>query len=338
LHRISAISQFPEGWFWAVLVSSWAQQMVAIACTVAQMSGKPARYATFRVATALSEIGISLTLVCLLAYGWRGRIVGGVIGWSAGALIGLAWLKGEGLAGVKLDAGCLRRLARIGLPAVPHVLAGYCWGWGDRLVLSRLLSLREVGIYAVASQAAAAMNVLSTGVYLAWVPWLYRRLASGQERRSNIGLSVLILQGAWLAGAILYGIVLTGVFRYGPVGTYGQASKVALLLAMGWGVNAMYKTASGFIFYSRRTGWLSLSTIISASCSLLLMRLLVPAMGISGAAVGFLAGSIIMFGISSALAHRFYPIEYPFRLPRREQIALADALRRVAASELADLR
>jgi O-antigen/teichoic acid export membrane protein len=321
LWRISSISQFPQEWFWAVLASAWAQQMVMIACTVAQMLGKPARYTTFRVAAALTEISTSLVLVCILSYGWRGRVIGSVMGWSVGALIGVGWLMREGLAGFRLDIECLKRLARVGVPAVPHALAGYCWGWGDRLVLSQLLSLREVGIYAVASQAAAAMNVLSTSVHLAWLPWLYRRLAPDQDRRSSIGSRVLALQAAWLLGAILYGLVLTGVFRFGPVGGYRQASGPAMLLALGWGTNAMYKIASGFVFYARRTGWLSVSTILSASCSLLLMKILVPIFGMNGAAIGFLVGSLMMLGMSSILAHRFYPREYPVGLPFRKETA-----------------
>ena len=102
--------------------------------------------------------------------GVEGILLGIVVGNAAAAAYGAIAVRHD--LSTHLSGAELRRMLRFGLPLVPAGLAIWGLTFVDRIMLSRLGDLGEVGEYAVASRVSGVVNLGVTGFLLALGPYL----------------------------------------------------------------------------------------------------------------------------------------------------------------------
>ena len=91
---------------------------------------------------------------------------------------------------------------------------------------------------------------------------------------------------------------------------YAQASEVIGWLALGQGFGGMYLMVTNYIFYSKRTGMLSVATISSGLINIALLYILVRNYGIKGAAIAFCMSMLIRFLLVWWIANRQHPMPW----------------------------
>src|SRR5699024_9927880 len=156
----------------------------------------------------------------------------------------------------------------------------------------------------------------------AYVPWLFERLKRDHENekrqivRYTYSWYALLLCGAGLAFAIGPWLV---VFVAGE--NYARAGDVIGWLALGQVFGGMYLMVTNYIFFSKRTGLLSLVTISSGLLNIALLFLLINRFGLEGAAYAFCIAMGIRFLLSWLVAQMRHPMpwfEFKNLFPRNE--------------------
>lgn len=205
----------------------------------------------------------------------------------------------------------IREALRFGVPLIPHVGGMFLLASVDRFVINSELGLAQTGIYMVAVQFATALALVFDAVNKAYVPWLFERLKRDQEGekrqivRFTYGWYALILCGAALA-FILGPWMVT--FVAGE--NYGRAGDVFGWLALGQVFGGMYLMVTNYIFFSKRTGLLSLVTIASGLINVALLFVLIGTFGLEGAAYSFCIAMAIRFLLTWVVAQKRHPMPW----------------------------
>jgi O-antigen/teichoic acid export membrane protein len=202
---------------------------------------------------------------------------------------------------------------RFGLILVPGELAAVAIWFSDRLVVERLLGLEAVGRYQVAYTLGSVLLMLAMGVSQAWGPVVYAAEPAERGRVAEETRAVLLAAGGLCAAALALAAppVLVAVVpaEYRPEGLSGVTAVVALcvlpLLAQ--------QGAAHLLTAAERTGVLAAGAVGAAGLNLLATLLLVPVLGLLGAALATLVAYLAWAVFLTARAQREAGGSFRFR-------------------------
>lgn len=305
---------------WLVLETQWlilsvfvssAVFVVAIRMSQWQVRNQSKNYGAFQVSQSLINMLLSLLLVVYFLQGSSGRIW--VLSFMplAYAVIALFLLYKDDLLGFAWRPAYLREILVFGVPLIPHSVGFFLLSSVDRFVINDKLGLAQVGIYMVAVQLVSVMGLVFDAINNAYVPWLFERLKRNQlEEKKQI-----------VRWTYAYCIVLLGVvglaFIVGPPlliliagEKYSAAASVIGWLALGQAFSGMYLMVTNYVFYSKKTGLLSLSTITSGIINVVLLMVLISFFGLQGAAIAFAISMGFKFLLTWLVAQYRYPMPW----------------------------
>lgn len=177
--------------------------------------------------------------------------------------------------------------------------------WSDVLIVAALTSPTQAGIYAVATRAVRAGQIVDRAMRIAVSPRISALLAVGDlgtATRLHTAVARLMILTAWpfyLTLALLGPAVLA---LFGAGFTVGAPALAILAIAM------MVSAASGMLqsvlLQGGRSSWQMYNKAVVLGCNILLTLLLVPVIGISGAAVSWVVSLALDTGIAAWQVHR----------------------------------
>lgn len=305
------LSLRPSYILWAVVVS-FCTVIIAVRLGQWQVQKKALYYGTLQVSQSLFNMLLSLLLVVILLKGAEGRIDALIITGLVFVFIAFFLLKIDGLLSLFIwRKNYLAEALHFGVPLIPHIAGGFLLTSVDRFIINDKMGLTEAGIYMVAVQLTAAAGIVFDAINKAYVPWLFEKLKFDDEEQKR---KIVKLTYLW------YLIIILGVliaFLIGPwfvlfvAGEeYVQAGSVVGWLALGQGFQGMYLMVTNYIFYSKRTGLLSIASIGSGVINLVLLLIFVDTLGLHGAAIAFAVSMCIRFLLTWWIAQRRHPMPW----------------------------
>jgi O-antigen/teichoic acid export membrane protein len=178
--------------------------------------------------------------------------------------------------------------------AAPRGLAGIfqiAAIWLNVLVVGALRSPREAGIYAAVSKLAMLGALVMQAVRLPFAPQISGLLARGERGRAR---TVYQVGTSWMVTVcwplylllLIFGVVVLQIF--GPEFSAGHAALLVLSLAMLLNVGTGSVTV--LLLMAGKSSWNVFNTMAALAVNVGLGLLLVPRIGIAGAAIGWAAG------------------------------------------------
>ena len=250
-----------------------------------RLRGSPTAYAIASFVLVTVEMGIALAIAWL----GLGAVALLVLGWAAGGTLVLVAVLVRFLPRLHLPSLALvRRLAGYGGPLVPAAVA---WLAGDawiRGTLARGVDLAALGEYGIAYRVASVLGLVVTGFGVAWYPYLYRSPASEVVARASQALEFLILVLA------AFGVAVTALapeiiaIIAGP--QYAEARHAVAPLTGGMVALGAAVLLGAVIGTSGSTRRVALAAGLGAIVQLVGSFPLVPAFGLTGAALASMAG------------------------------------------------
>lgn len=308
---ITEITKLPLKWIIAAGFVALFQYIIQIMLVILQSTKKAFSYSIVRFFQASLDASLSLILVLFFLLSWEGRLFGISIAWMVVAIFSILFLIRNKWINFKIESSHTLDILYFGVPLIPHAIGGIIIGMIDRVLVANILDVNSVGIYMVAVQVGLILGIAADSFNKAFAPWFMDTLSniSHEKKIKLVRLSylyfALILFIAFLgsksAGLIIY--LLVGDLFY-------DAIPLLKYILFGNAFLGMYYIITNYIFYTRKTGYLSILTISVGIITICLSYYLLNTQGIVGAAKAFMYGQLLMFLVTWLMSAYFYKMPW----------------------------
>jgi O-antigen/teichoic acid export membrane protein len=300
------------------VVGIWTFTNLEMAYALLRVEERRRAYMRASICNVVLTVTLTVLLVVVLDEGARGYVIGNYAA-SGVVLIGL-WLTAvREHVGLPHGRAALGPLLRYGGPTIPADAAVFLLNAVDRTYLLRTESPAAAGLYAVAVKLATAVIIAVRGFQLAWPPLAYSLAEDEQAARiyARVTTAYLLVAGVAVAGFELLG---RWVVRLLAAPSFFEAQEALPWLALGWALYGLYLvlvTVAGRMRVTTRT---LPAAIVGLAVNVALLLVLVPPLGIEGAAIALCGAYVAMLAVLHLLTRRLFSV--PFETARIAGIVL----------------
>lgn len=168
------------------------------------------------------------------------------------------------------------------IPLVPHVLANSLLSQVDRFLINEKMGVASSGVYSFSYNLAMAIVVVIMAWNSSWQPRLYKLLKDDNNTKvSTICKSSSVIMIFFSSIAILFSQEMVVLFASPD---YYESIRIIPIIIIGNALIHIYLTYANFVFYEKKTIYISLATGIALAANIGLNLLFIPKYGIEGAA------------------------------------------------------
>ena len=303
-----------HGEFVALFAAAIALQQIAYPLIWRlQFRARPIRYVLAFSGGTLIGIVASVVLVA------DGR---GITGWVEGAVIGsvamlaIAYLFNHDIASVRPRGDNLRAQLRLGLPIVPSLLFIFVLQGAGTYLLQFQAGLDAVGVYGIGYNFGLAMSLIVASFIAAWTPF-FQAYTTREPRAPATFARVHLLYTLAIGGFVLlfFAAAQPAVLALTEPG-FHEAYRVIGTLAAAHALIGTWSLLAPGLYFSGRTYMQTVIQGIGALAAVVLTWVLIPRIGIDGAALAMAAGTLLMCALLAlhnnargypAMAYRLRP-------------------------------
>jgi O-antigen/teichoic acid export membrane protein len=294
--HISRFLGIPYSWVYLGVLSVFCGFILKLRLGQLQVRGQSKLYGFFQVVNSFVVLIFSILFVVSLDLGANGRIYGiAVTSLLVGFMSFLSLVNDKRLK-FEYCLNDIKQALSFGVPLIPHVLGAFLLLSADRFVINRELGLEMTGIYMVAYSLGSALNIIFSGINSAFSPWLFGQLKEdNEEKKRNIVKKTYFYFIFLIIMSIVAFFAAPPILRLIIGEKFHQAADILPILIIGQVFLGMYFMVTNYIFYVKKTKYLSYVTISSGAINIGLLLLFIPIYGIYGAALSFLIANLIQF-------------------------------------------
>lgn len=311
---ISNLSQFPVDWLWVVIFLCFANFFIMVLQNIQQVKGHAKEYSIIQLGQTTMNLLLSLFFVVLLTMNWQGRILAQVITAAVFMIVATMLLRYWGLLKWQFSIEYMRAGLSFGLPLIPHALCGFFVLAADRLFISNMVGLSEVGIFSVGFSLGQAIELLGTSFNKAFSPWLYGKLKDLDEGKADNKRRIVKFSYACMIGFILiavaYSFVMPWFLTFFVGAKFQAAAQYVLGFALAAALNAIYYLVVNYIFYRQKTHYLAMITFGSGVLHIGITYFMIKTFGAIGAAYAAVITHGIMTILTWWLSNKIYPMPW----------------------------
>jgi O-antigen/teichoic acid export membrane protein len=278
-----------------------------LALDLLRLQFRPVAYSVLGIGRALFAGAIGAFLAGVVGLGISGLLLAYIVFGIAGIALTL-WL-GRDAWSLTFSGAEARRLVRFGLPLLPTGLAYWVIVYSDRFFLIQLLGVSSAGIYAVANRAALGVQLVLYAFEAAWWPYAYAR-ARAPGHRQEFAQIFTVVTVSTLCIAVLLGVFAREILLVVTTPEFVPAYPYVGVLALSLVVHGGYTIISVGVQLGERTADMAWTSGMAAVANVALNVLLIPLLGIAGAAFATLAAYTVSTVLLYGVAQRRYPTPY----------------------------
>lgn len=295
--HIMAWLSIPVSWVYLALVISFANFVIQFRLGQWQIREQAFKFGAMQVSQSILNFGFSVVLVVFFKHGAQGR-VDAILGTTViYALLSILLLYKNNL--IKLSAfrkDYIFDALSFGLPLVPHVVGMFFLNTLDRFFINKQLGISDAGIYMFAVQLSLGVAVVFDAINKAMITWLFKSLAENkvEQLKRIVKYTYLFFIIVFILGCLSFIIGPLVVIIIGG-SKFEKATEVIGWLCLGQCFGGMYLMVTNYLFYAKRTGRLSIVTIVTGVFNIILLLVLIRVNGIEGVAIAFCISMCIRF-------------------------------------------
>lgn len=270
------------------------------------------KFALFNIGGFLLTSALVVALIVFARLSLVGALMGQLI--SGAVILVVALVIALRTGGFSFDLTQLRASLSFGLPLVPHALSAWALKLMDRWLIAIFIgltptkTLAAIGAYSLGYQIGSIVTIVLTSFNSAWSPYFF---SVGDEEfgpRLHREMTTIVMLGLLIIGVGISTLSVEVVHVVARRG-YDGAADVIPIVVLGALLQALYTMFVTVVFHTKRTRRIALLTFGSALVNLIMNVLLIPPLGILGAAWATVGG-YAFFALGTYLyARRIYPME-----------------------------
>jgi len=308
---LAPLAQIPTKWFLFSLVISGFSILPTILLGQYRVEQKAFSFAVFSNLMTLVNMGLGILFVVVLSMNYEGRGYSLILTNLIFCVISIVVLQKKKLFVKKLNKKDMKTSFRYGLPLIPHQIGSLIINFSDRYFIANLVSLTEAGFYNVGYTLGSVIGKVEGSFTHAFVPFLFEQLSKNsiEADKKVVKVSYLFLLGLLVSTFSLY-FFSKIVFTYLIDVRYLPGEKYVLWISLGYFFSGCYKMAAGYIYYAKKTIYLTYLSIFNIVVNVLLNYFLISAYGAMGAAYATLLSFFMMFLITFIISWRLRPMPW----------------------------
>lgn len=271
------------------------------------------KYVTWRILSFLFTTGLIIYFVVIVKEGALGKIKGAFYASLTFFIIFVIMTFKE--ANITVSKTKLFSALKFGLPLVPHALSVMILSSADRILLERLSTLSEVGLYNVGYQIGQVFFMIMSSINYAWVPIYYdiaqdRAVNEAKRILSRMTTLYIALGSFFASGVILFSREIIYFFT---TERFYSAYHVVPIIAISYVLHLIYIMDVRSLYLKKKTYIIPAFTLIALIVNIGLNILWIPEFGMIGAAYATLIAHLIQSSITHIFAQRVYQVKYDYR-------------------------
>lgn len=315
---IAGMTNFPERYMSVVSLVAGIlafDAMSIIPFAALRMEHRAAAFATIKFLNILINVILNLVLLLVFRQGVMGVFYSGLAASAATFLMLLPTIRRY--AGGGFNPGLWRALMKFALPYVPSGLAAMAVQVIDRPILRALTDDATVGIYQANYRLGIFMMLIVSMYDYAWRPFYFSTAKESNAREifaRVLTYLVLFMTAIFLVLTYFIGdlarLSILGRHVIGP-GYWGGLNIVPIVL-LGYLFLGVSTNLSAGIYIEKKTHYMPPITFLGAVVNVAANYLLIPSMGMTGAAWATFLAYFAMAVAMYVAARHVYPVEYEF--------------------------
>jgi len=297
--------------FLIAVLGLWAFTNLELAYGLLRVEERLRAYATASLINVLATVAASVVLVVGLHQGARGLLLGNYAV-STVVLIGLWWTMRVRLRGSGQVAERLPALLRFGLPTVPAEVSVYALNIVDRYYVYHSRGASLAGLYSIAIKLAGAVAFIVRAFQYAWPPLAYS-VRDDTEAARLYGLVTTYY--VMISGWVVAGLALLGrwVLRVLTTHSYYGAYKALPWVSLGWAMYGLWVVFLVIAGRAKATTRNFPASIAGLAANVVLLIVLVPSLGITGAGIALCGAYAVMLAAMHLLTRRLFTVTFEWR-------------------------
>ena len=268
----------------------------------------PWLYSLSSIAGAVVAAALGIGLVVAADTGVEGVLIGVLAGHAVSVLVGIPATARH--VGRRLSRAELRVMLAYGLPLLPAAAAMWGLAFVDRVLLSRLADLDDVGQYAVGARFAAVLILVVTAFGLAYTPYMLSMYAEDREVEKQVRGRTLTYLAIVLTAISLMLALFAREIATIVAPDFTQAYEVVGILCLGVSVFGISTVAMAGISLVRKTGYYAAFSLTALAVNVGLCFALIPPLGAVGAALAAAGAYALLTALYYHRSQRLYPTPY----------------------------
>ncbi|MEQ9232057.1 MAG: oligosaccharide flippase family protein, partial [Cyclobacteriaceae bacterium] len=203
--------------------------------------------------------------------------------------------------GLYFDWLRLKPAFKFGFPIFIYLLLGFFYLNYDRILVSNLLSIGQLSVYNAAITIAAILEISLQAIDMAILPTIYRWYSASEHEKIN---RLLRYMGLFTLGLISIILVASPSFitKYTPP-FYAEALALIPIFIIGYIGRYYLGVMNKPLYFHKKVNQLPLVNIAAGAVLIAGNLLLIPVIGLLGAAISMALSRMIMIPIIIYLAH-----------------------------------
>ena len=297
------------------IVAAFFMNLCLMWLALFQSSGQAMHYLQARLIQGGLELILCIGLIVWVSVDPMARIASFALALAASAFFGLRICWRRGLFVPNFDLSQVKAILVFGAPLLPHIVAGTTIVYVDRLIVSSVLGSDGLGLYMVSMQFGMTIVALTEPLNKALAPWLFEQLSKSDDdvRRLIVRRTYQLFLVLFLIGLIV-ALLSNLIFDHLIDSRYEAAKALVPWMVGGFVMQGLYTSVVNYLFYSERTGWLSLTSTCTAVMGCGVSWFMIKGFGLQGAAVSFAFNNALLFFLVWIVAARSVPMPWFPRL------------------------
>ncbi|WP_318439211.1 lipopolysaccharide biosynthesis protein [Photobacterium leiognathi] len=284
-------------WVYSGIIISSFSFFVSILLSHFQVEHKANKYGFLQISRSLLNMLLTLFFVIVFMKGAQGRVDALLFSSFVFFIIAVFFIIKENLIGITLlNWEYIKDIFKYGVPLIPHTIGLFLITSVDRFLINDKLGLRDAGLYMVAVQISLAMVVIFDAINKAYMPWLFEKLKKDKaEEKIKIVKNTYIYFFSILLCCTLSFFIGPFIINIIAGSKYSDSASLIGWLCLGQGFGGMYLIITSYIFYAKKTYYLSVITIFTGFLNVIFIIFFIDYFGLVGAAIAFSLSKFIQF-------------------------------------------
>ena len=204
----------------------------------------------------------------------------------------------------------LKMMLLFSSPLVPSSIAVFAQNYIDRIMISQMIDVKALGIYALAFKIASMLTLISSIFQLSIVPLIYKHYRNETASRDFAKVANVYL--FFMLMCILgISIFVPELFQYFIGHKFASAASMIPWLLFAIGFQSFYSFAPGLAI-AKKTHYIAYLNIIGMGINFILNYVFIIRYGLIGAAYATLFSAIIICVVNIIISQKHYFIHFEY--------------------------